>query len=397
MTRPRGIVVLGATGSVGANTLDVLALHPDRYRLVALSGNRQLDRLFDQVLRFHPPYVVTGDVVSAEVLRKRLMEAGMDTEVLHGVTALAQMAALPEVDVVMAAIVGVAGLTSTMAAARAGKRILLANKESLVVAGRLFMNTVRHHGATLLPVDSEHSAIFQSLPCDYAGNLELAGINKIILTASGGPFLQATPEDLLRVTPDDACCHPNWLMGRKISVDSASMMNKGLEVIEAHWLFSAPPESIEVVVHPQSIIHSMVEYRDGSVMAQLGLPDMRTPIACALAWPERIQAGVGSLDFTSLSNLTFEAPDPVRFPCLKLAFDMLHLGGDAPAVMNAANEVAVDAFLHGRLRFIDIPVVVAETLEGVSLEGSDSIDSLLEKDTEARAVAAQRMAECSPC
>ena len=397
MTRPRGIVVLGATGSVGANTLDVLALHPDRYRLVALSGNRQLDRLFDQVLRFHPPYVVTGDVVSAEVLRKRLMEAGMDTEVLHGVTALAQMAALPEVDVVMAAIVGVAGLTSTMAAARAGKRILLANKESLVVAGRLFMNTVRHHGATLLPVDSEHSAIFQSLPCDYAGNLELAGINKIILTASGGPFLQATPEDLLRVTPDDACCHPNWLMGRKISVDSASMMNKGLEVIEAHWLFSAPPESIEVVVHPQSIIHSMVEYRDGSVMAQLGLPDMRTPIACALAWPERIQAGVGSLDFTSLSNLTFEAPDPVRFPCLKLAFDMLHLGGDAPAVMNAANEVAVDAFLHGRLRFIDIPVVVAETLEGVSLEGSDSIDSLLEKDTEARAVAAQRMAACSPC
>lgn len=397
MTRPRGIVVLGATGSVGANTLDVLALHPERYRLVALSGNRQVDRLFDQVLRFHPPYVVTGDVVSAEVLRKRLMEAGMDTEVLHGVTALAQMAALPEVDVVMAAIVGVAGLTSTMAAARAGKRILLANKESLVVAGRLFMNTVRHHGATLLPVDSEHSAIFQSLPCDYAGNLELAGINKIILTASGGPFLQATPEDLLRVTPDDACCHPNWLMGRKISVDSASMMNKGLEVIEAHWLFSAPPESIEVVVHPQSIIHSMVEYRDGSVMAQLGLPDMRTPIACALAWPERIQAGVGSLDFTSLSNLTFEAPDPVRFPCLKLAFDMLHLGGDAPAVMNAANEVAVDAFLHGRLRFIDIPVVVAETLEGVSLEGSDSIDSLLEKDTEARAVAAQRMAECSPC
>ncbi|KMN83768.1 1-deoxy-D-xylulose-5-phosphate reductoisomerase [Chromobacterium alkanivorans] len=394
MTKPQGIVVLGATGSVGVNTLDVVARHPERYRVVALSGNRQVDRLFQQALQFRPAYVVTGDAASADALRGRLAEAGVDAEVLHGPAALVQVAALPEAEVVMAAIVGAAGLPSAMAAARAGKRILLANKESLVVAGRLFMDTARRHGATLLPVDSEHSAIFQSLPHDYAGNLDAAGIRKIILTASGGPFRQSSAEDLLRVTPDDACRHPNWVMGRKISVDSASLMNKGLEVIEAHWLFSAPPERIEVVVHPQSVIHSMVQYRDGSVMAQLGSPDMRTPIACALAWPERIEAGVGSLDFFSLSNLTFEAPDLERFPCLKLAFDVLRLGGDAPAVLNAANEVAVDAFLNGRLRFIDIPAVVSAALDGVSLAGSDSVEALLAKDEEARAFALQQVAAC---
>ena len=314
MTKPQGIVVLGATGSVGVNTLDVVARHPERYRVVALSGNLQVQRLFEQALQFRPAYVVTGDAASADVLRGRLDEAGVETEVLHGPAALVQAAALPEADVVMAAIVGAAGLPSAMAAARAGKRILLANKESLVVAGCLFMDAVRRHGATLLPVDSEHSAIFQSLPHDYAGNLDAAGIRKIILTASGGPFRQTPLAALAHVTPDDACRHPNWVMGRKISVDSASLMNKGLEVIEAHWLFSAPPERIEVVVHPQSVIHSMVQYRDGSVMAQLGSPDMRTPIACALAWPERIEAGVGSLDFFSMSNLTFEAPDLERFP-----------------------------------------------------------------------------------
>ncbi|QOD84341.1 1-deoxy-D-xylulose-5-phosphate reductoisomerase [Chromobacterium haemolyticum] len=394
MTKPQGIVVLGATGSVGVNTLDVVARHPERYRVVALSGNRQVDRLFQQALQFRPAYVVTGDAASADALRGRLAEAGVDAEVLHGPAALVQVAALPEAEVVMAAIVGAAGLPSAMAAARAGKRILLANKESLVVAGRLFMDTARRHGATLLPVDSEHSAIFQSLPHDYAGNLDAAGIRKIILTASGGPFRQSSAEDLLRVTPDDACRHPNWVMGRKISVDSASLMNKGLEVIEAHWLFSAPPERIEVVVHPQSVIHSMVQYRDGSVMAQLGSPDMRTPIACALAWPVRIEAGVGSLDFFSLSNLTFEAPDLERFPCLKLAFDVLRLGGDAPAVLNAANEVAVDAFLNGRLRFIDIPAVVSAALDGVSLAGSDSVEALLAKDEEARAFALQQVAAC---
>lgn len=394
MTKPQGIVVLGATGSVGANTLDVVARHPERYRVVALSGNRQIERLFEQALQFRPAYVVTGDAASADILRARLAVAGVNAEVLHGPAALVQVAALPEADVVMASIVGAAGLPSAMAAARAGKRILLANKESLVVAGRLFMDAARRHGATLLPVDSEHSAIFQSLPHDYAGNLDAAGIRKIILTASGGPFRQSSAEDLLRVTPDDACRHPNWVMGRKISVDSASLMNKGLEVIEAHWLFSAPPERIEVVVHPQSVIHSMVQYRDGSVMAQLGAPDMRTPIACALAWPERVEAGVGSLDFSSLSNLTFEAPDLERFPCLKLAFDVLRLGGDAPAVLNAANEVAVDAFLNGRLRFVDIPAVVSAALDGVSLAGSDSLEALLAKDEEARAFALQRVAAC---
>lgn len=394
MTKPQGIVVLGATGSVGVNTLDVVARHPERYRVVALSGNRQVDRLFQQALQFRPAYVVTGDAASADALRGRLAEAGVNAEVLHGPAALVQVAALPEAEVVMAAIVGAAGLPSAMAAARAGKRILLANKESLVVAGRLFMDAARRHGATLLPVDSEHSAIFQSLPHDYAGNLDAAGIRKIILTASGGPFRQSSAEDLLRVTPDDACRHPNWVMGRKISVDSASLMNKGLEVIEAHWLFSAPPERIDVVVHPQSVIHSMVQYRDGSVMAQLGSPDMRTPIACALAWPERIEAGVGSLDFFSLSNLTFEAPDLERFPCLKLAFDVLRLGGDAPAVLNAANEVAVDAFLHGRLRFVDIPAVVSAALDGVSLAGSGSVEALLAKDEEARAFALQRVVAC---
>lgn len=394
MTKPQGIVVLGATGSVGVNTLDVVARHPEHYRVVALTGNRQVDRLFQQALQFRPAYVVTGDAASADALRVRLAEAGVNAEVLHGPAALVQVAALPEAEVVMAAIVGAAGLPSAMAAARAGKRILLANKESLVVAGRLFMDAARRHGATLLPVDSEHSAIFQSLPHDYAGNLDAAGIRKIILTASGGPFRQSSAEDLLRVTPDDACRHPNWVMGRKISVDSASLMNKGLEVIEAHWLFSAPPERIDVVVHPQSVIHSMVQYRDGSVMAQLGSPDMRTPIACALAWPERIEAGVGSLDFFSLSNLTFEAPDLERFPCLKLAFDVLRLGGDAPAVLNAANEVAVDAFLHGRLRFVDIPAVVSAALDGVSLAGSGSVEALLAKDEEARAFALQRVAAC---
>ncbi|MCD5361874.1 1-deoxy-D-xylulose-5-phosphate reductoisomerase [Chromobacterium aquaticum] len=394
MTKPQGIVVLGATGSVGVNTLDVVARHPERYRVVALSGNLQVQRLFEQALQFRPAYVVTGDAASADVLRGRLAEAGVETEVLHGPAALVQVAALPEADVVMAAIVGAAGLPSAMAAARAGKRILLANKESLVVAGRLFMDAVRRHGATLLPVDSEHSAIFQSLPHDYAGNLDAAGIRKIILTASGGPFRQTPLAALAHVTPDDACRHPNWVMGRKISVDSASLMNKGLEVIEAHWLFSAPPERIEVVVHPQSVIHSMVQYRDGSVMAQLGSPDMRTPIACALAWPERIEAGVGSLDFFSMSNLTFAAPDLERFPCLKLAFEVLRLGGDAPAVLNAANEVAVEAFLQGRMRFLDIPAVVSAALEGVSLAGSDSVEGLLAKDEEARAFALQRVAAC---
>ncbi|WP_159877145.1 1-deoxy-D-xylulose-5-phosphate reductoisomerase [Aquitalea denitrificans] len=392
--KPQGIAVLGATGSIGVNTLDVVARHPDRYRVVALSGHRQVDRLFEQACRFRPLYVVVADAAAANTLQGRLREQGLATEVLHGAVALERVAALPEVDVVMAAIVGAAGLPSAMAAARAGKKILLANKESLVVAGRLFMEAVREHGATLLPVDSEHNAIFQSLPHDYAGNLDASGIRKIILTASGGPFRQHSAEALLQVTPDDACRHPNWVMGRKISVDSASLMNKGLEVIEAHWLFSAPPERIDVVVHPQSVIHSMVQYRDGSVMAQLGSPDMRTPIACALAWPERIEAGVNSLDFFSMGSLTFEQPDLVRFPCLGLAFSSLRSGGDAPAVLNAANEVAVAAFLEGRLRFVDIAGVVEATLAGVSLSASVSLADLLDKDGEARRFAMNKVGSC---
>ncbi|MEO4011291.1 1-deoxy-D-xylulose-5-phosphate reductoisomerase, partial [Chromobacterium piscinae] len=304
------------------------------------------------------------------------------------------VASLPEVDAVMAAIVGAAGLPSALAAARAGKRILLANKESLVVAGRLFMDAVRASGSALLPVDSEHSAIFQSLPADYAANPDAAGVSKIILTASGGPFRGRPAADLLHVTPDDACRHPNWSMGRKISVDSATLMNKGLEVIEARWLFNVPPSRIEVAVHPQSVIHSMVQYRDGSVMAQLGSPDMRTPIACALAWPERIDAGVEPMDFFALSDLTFEKPDLERFPCLQLAFDALEMGGDAPAVLNAANEVAVAAFLEGQLRFVDIPRVVSAALAGVSCAASDSLEGLLARDQEARRFAEGRVAAC---
>ena len=392
--KPQGIAVLGATGSIGVNTLDVVARHPECYRVVALSGHRQVDRLFEQACRFLPLYVVVADAIAANALQGRLREQGLSTEVLHGAAALERVAALPEVDVVMAAIVGAAGLPSAMAAARAGKKILLANKESLVVAGRLFMEAVREGGATLLPVDSEHSAIFQSLPRDYAGDLDASGIRKIILTASGGPFRQHSLDALQHVTPEDACRHPNWVMGRKISVDSASLMNKGLEVIEAHWLFSAPPERIDVVVHPQSVIHSMVQYCDGSVMAQLGSPDMRTPIACALAWPERIEAGVASLDFFSMGSLTFEQPDLARFPCLGLAFASLQSGGDAPAVLNAANEVAVAAFLDGHLRFVDIAAVVEATLAGVSLSPSTTLADLLDKDGEARRFAMNKVGAC---
>ncbi|MDE1712048.1 1-deoxy-D-xylulose-5-phosphate reductoisomerase (plasmid) [Chromobacterium amazonense] len=394
MTKPQGIAVLGATGSVGCSTLDVIARHPERYRVVALTAHRQLDKLFEQASRFHPDYLVVADAESAAQLRLRLADAGLAGEVLFGAQALEQVAVLPEVDAVMAAIVGAAGLPSALAAARAGKRILLANKESLVVAGRLFMDAVHGSGASLLPVDSEHSAIFQSLPAGYAGQPDAAGVRKIILTASGGPFRNKSAAELLDVSPDDACRHPNWSMGRKISVDSATLMNKGLEVIEARWLFNVPPSRIDVVVHPQSVIHSMVQYRDGSVMAQLGSPDMRTPIACALAWPERIDAGVESLDFFAMGDLTFEKPDMRRFPCLQLAFDALESGGDAPAVLNAANEVAVAAFLEGRIRFIDIPRVVADTLSGVSAAASDSLAGLLARDAEARRYAEQRVALC---
>ncbi|KZE34914.1 1-deoxy-D-xylulose-5-phosphate reductoisomerase [Crenobacter luteus] len=390
--KPLALTVLGATGSIGENTLDVVARHPERYKVVALAAHRQADKLFEQCRRFAPAYAVLADAADAAALEARLRAAGVATTVLSGPDALVEVATLAEVDGVVAAIVGAAGLPSALAAARAGKRVMLANKEALVVAGRLFMQAARDGGATLLPIDSEHSAIFQSLPAGFAGDLDAAGVDKLVLTASGGPFRTWSAAKLAEASPDDACRHPNWVMGRKISVDSASLMNKGLEVIEAHWLFGAPPSRIEVLVHPQSVIHSMVQYRDGSIVAQLGSPDMRTPIAYALSWPERIAAGVAPLDFTTLSSLTFEAPDLTRFPCLRLAFAALEQGGDAPAVLNAANEVAVAAFLDGRIGFTDIPRLVDGALSGLDLAASVDLDSLLDKDAAARRWVGRRIA-----
>jgi len=385
------LTVLGATGSIGASTLDVVARHPDRYEVVALSGNSRTDILFEQCLRHRPRLAVIGAAAAAAPLAARLRAAGLGTEVLAGPEALREIAALPEVDTVMAAIVGAAGLEPTLAAVRAGKRVLLANKEVLVMAGAFFMEEVRRHGATLLPIDSEHNAVFQSLPPDYAGDPAQAGVSHILLTASGGPF-RATPlERLADVTPDEACAHPNWSMGRKISVDSATMMNKGLEVIEARWLFNLPPERIEVVIHPQSVIHSLVQYIDGSVVAELGNPDMRTPIAHALAWPERIAAGVAPLDLPAIARLSFERPDFARFPCLELAYRALRAGGNAPTVLNAANEVAVGAFLEGRLPFTAIADVIAATLDAVPHGVPDDLDAVRAEDARARALAAERL------
>ena len=389
---PQGLTILGATGTIGVNTLDVVSRHPERFRIIALTGQSQLDKLTEQCLRFAPRYAVVLDAAAATVLRAQLAAAGSATEVLYGADALAQVATLPEVDMVMAAIVGAAGLPPTLAAVHAGKRVLLANKESLVMAGELFMNAVRASGSVLLPIDSEHNAIFQALPADYHGDLNAAGVDRIVLTASGGPFRGWSATQLAEVTPAMAVKHPNWVMGRKISVDSATLMNKGLEVIEARWLFNAAPPAIEVIVHPQSVIHSMVRYRDGSVQAQLGTPDMRTPIAHALAWPGRMDAGVAALDFASLSALTFEAPDTTHFPCLRLAFDALNAGGNAPAVLNAANELAVAAFLDGQLAFTGIPALVETALTRFAGQASDSVDALLACDHEVRAFCRQKLA-----
>ncbi|MHB1359857.1 MAG: 1-deoxy-D-xylulose-5-phosphate reductoisomerase [Rhodocyclaceae bacterium] len=386
MTRQK-LTVLGATGSIGVSTLDVVARHPDRYEVVALTGNSRVDVLYDQCLRHRPRYAVVGLEADVAGLTERLRSAGLDTGVLAGPAALERVAALPEVDVVMAAIVGAAGLQPTLAAVRQGKRVLLANKEVLVMAGALFMAEVNRHGATLLPIDSEHNAVFQSLPANYAGNPARAGVSHILLTASGGPFLEATLERLQSVTPDEACAHPNWAMGRKISVDSATLMNKGLEVIEAHWLFNLSPEQIEVVIHPQSVIHSLVQYVDGSVLAELGNPDMRTPIAYALAWPERIAAGVAPLDLPAIVRLGFERPDVVRFPCLALAYRALRAGGNAATVLNAANEVAVAAFLDGRIPFLAIAGIIAATLDAVPVRPMPDLAAILAEDEAARAVA----------
>ncbi len=384
----QNVTVLGATGSIGVNTLDVIRRHPERFGVFALCANSQVQRLFEQVREFVPKYAVVGDALLADELAQRCRDAGLSTTVRHGVGALREMAAHPEVDTVMAAIVGAAGLEPTLAAARTGKKILLANKEVLVMAGELFMRAVREHGALLLPVDSEHNAIFQSLPSDISRGISACGVRRILLTASGGPFRTLARADLDEVTPEAACAHPNWVMGRKISVDSATMMNKGLEVIEAHWLFDCPPEQIEVVVHPQSVIHSLVEYADGSVLAQLGNPDMRTPIAYALAYPERIDAGVPPLDLLALARLDFEAPDPDRFPCLPLAYAALRAGGTAPAILNAANEVAVASFLDRRLPFPGIPRLIEATLAALPAGAEGSLDDVLAADAEARRIAA---------
>ena len=383
------ITILGSTGSIGVNTLDVIRRHPQRYSVVALCAHKQIDRLFDQCLEFKPCFAVVHDARLAADLNSRLAEVASSTIVEYGPDALVRMAELPEVDTVMAAIVGAAGLPSTLAAAFAGKRVLLANKEALVMAGPVFMDAVCRSGASLLPIDSEHNAIFQSLPLGYSGDLSESGVRSLLLTASGGPFLNTSIGDLERVTPEQACAHPKWVMGRKISVDSASMMNKGLEVIEAHWLFNVPPEQIEVVIHPQSVVHSLVQYVDGSVIAELGNPDMRTPIAHALAYPERIASGVAALDLFKIAELRFERPDFERFPCLGLAYRALREGDSAPATLNAANEIAVQAFLDGVIGFTMIPKVIGSVMDLLPIVKLASLADVLAADSAARRTAEQ--------
>ena len=385
MSGQLAITVLGATGSIGLSTLDVISRNSDRYRVIALTANRNVDSLLDQCLTHQPQFAVLADVDAAEDLRRRLHDKAPDIEVMGGPEALVSVAGMDKVDCVMAGIVGAAGLMPTLEAVRKGKRVLLANKEALVMSGALFMQQVQAGGAVLLPVDSEHNAIFQCMPHGYVpGSGQPDGVDKILLTASGGPFRTTELDQLSRVTPEQACAHPNWDMGRKISVDSATMMNKGLEVIEACWLFSLPESRVQVMIHPQSVVHSMVQYRDGSVLAQLGNPDMRTPIAHSLAWPERIDAGVDALDMFKVGRLDFETPDMQRFPCLRLAQEALRAGGTASAVLNAANEVAVQAFLDESIAITAIPEIIESTLAQVTLRAADSFEVILEDDAQAR-------------
>lgn len=381
------IVVLGATGSIGLSTLDVISRHPQRYQAFALTGFSRLAELEQLCIRHRPQLAVTADEGSARVLQDALRGAGLTTRVLAGEGGLCEVAAHPEADAVMAAIVGAAGLKPTLAAVCSGKKVLLANKEALVMSGDLFMQAVKEHGATLLPIDSEHNAIFQCLPGGYARGLGAVGVRRILLTASGGPFRETPLAELESVSPEQACAHPNWSMGRKISVDSASMMNKGLELIEACWLFDARPSQVEVVIHPQSVIHSLVDYVDGSVLAQLGNPDMRTPIANALAWPERIDSGVAPLDLFAVARLDFQRPDEQRFPCLRLARQAAEAGGCAPARLNAANEVAVAAFLDRRIRFPEIARIIEDVLDREASATVEGLDAVLAADARARALA----------
>ena len=380
------LTLLGSTGSIGVNTLDVVAGHPDRFAVFALAAHSNDLRLLEQIRQFQPRFAVLCDPAAAHRLRQNVADLRLPTEVLSGPAAMVEVARAAEVDTVVAAVVGAAGLAPTLAAVKAGKRVLLANKESLVMAGRLFMDAVRRHGAQLLPVDSEHNAIFQCLPQPYEG-LEAAGVRRLLLTGSGGPFRTLPLAELPSVTPEQACAHPNWSMGRKISVDSATMMNKGLEFIEACWLFDAQPGQIEVLLHPQSIIHSMVEYVDGSVLAQLGQPDMRTPITHCLGWPERVKNQVPSLNFLELGSLSFGAPDHDRFPCLRSAIEAMRAGGTAPTALNAANEIAVAAFLDGRIRFTRIAEIVDQVMQSWQLGGAADLEAVVHADKIARAAA----------
>ncbi|MCQ2992753.1 1-deoxy-D-xylulose-5-phosphate reductoisomerase [Pseudomonas phytophila] len=389
MSRPQQVTVLGATGSVGLSTLDVIARHPDLYQVFALTGFTRQSELLALCIKHTPRFAVLPTQESARKLQDDLAAAGLDTRVLVGERGLCEVAAHPQVDTVLAAIVGAAGLRPTLAAVEAGKKILLANKEALVMSGALFMQAVRQSGAVLLPIDSEHNAIFQCLPLDYARGLAPVGVRRILLTASGGPFRETPLSELNDVSPEQACAHPNWSMGRKISVDSASMINKGLELIEACWLFDARPDQIEVVIHPQSVIHSMVDYVDGSVLAQLGNPDMRTPIAHALAWPQRIDSGVAPLDLFSIARLDFQAPDEQRFPCLRLARQAAEAGNSAPATLNAVNEVAVAAFLDRRIRYPEIAGMIDDVLNLEPVVPLPDLEAVFSADSKARVLAEQ--------
>lgn len=389
----KGICILGATGSIGVSTLDVVARHPDQYRVIALTANSNVDALYEQCLQHHPEYAVVVMESKAEAFRQRLAASPVaDIRVLSGAEALQQVATLEQVDAVMAAIVGAAGLLPTLAAAKAGKTVLLANKEALVMSGQIFMQAVADSGAVLLPIDSEHNAIFQCMPAGYTPGHVPKQARRILLTASGGPFRQTPIEHLASVTPEQAVAHPKWDMGRKISVDSATMMNKGLELIEACLLFNMAPEAIQVVIHPQSIIHSMVDYVDGSVLAQMGNPDMRTPIAHAMAWPERFDSGVTPLNIFEVGHMDFEQPDLQRFPCLRLAFEAIKAGGIMPTILNAANEIAVEAFLNQQVKFTDIALIIERSMAQFTADNADTLELVLQADQKARAVAQQVIA-----
>ena len=391
MTAKKGICILGSTGTIGVNTLDVVSRHSSDFRIIVLTANQNLEKLEEQCIAYKPIYAVMVDEDKAEQLQRRLKAAACNTEVLAGKDALERVVSFPDVDYVMAAIVGAAGLLPNLAAAKAGKRVMLANKESLVMSGQLFMDAIHENGAELLPIDSEHNAIFQSMPLPVKGVQYKAGVTKVLLTGSGGPFRERAINTLHQVTPEQAIAHPNWVMGRKISVDSATMMNKGLEVIEACWLFDLPEEKIQVVIHPQSTVHSMVSYNDGSVLAQLGNPDMRTPIAYALGYPERIKSGVDQLDIFEVAQLTFEKPDFERYRCLQLAYDAHRTGGFATIALNAANEIAVEAFLNEKVSFTDIPLIIENALEQAPSGTPEEIDDILTQDLASRDCAKRYM------